>query len=222
MLELAAQRGRMVDRQLARRGIDDPKVLKAMREVPREAFVCEDLREFAYDDRSLPIEAGQSISQPYIVGLMIQAAAIQLGDRVLEIGAGSGYAAAVISRIATQVFAIERHGDLAGLAARRLARLGYNNVEVRTSDGSLGWAEAARYDAILVAACGPSLPQALQDQLQIGGCLIMPMGESNDTQRLIKMTRVSESHFKEEDLGGVVFVPLVGAHGWTEVEALGR
>jgi protein-L-isoaspartate(D-aspartate) O-methyltransferase len=221
MLELAAQRGRMVDRQLARRGIDDPKVLKAMREVPREAFVREDLREFACDDRSLPIEAGQSISQPYIVGLMIQAAAIQLGDRALEIGAGSGYAAAVISRIASQVFAIDRHGELAGLAARRLERLGYDNVEVRTGDGTLGWAEAAPYDAILVAACGPSLPQALRDQLQIGGRLIMPMGESNDTQRLIKMTRVNASHFKEENLGGVMFVPLVGAHGWTD-ETLGR
>ena len=218
MLDLAPDRMKMVDRQLARRGVRDSHVLDAMREVPREAFVPEGLQEFAYEDTPLPIEAGQTISQPYIVGLMVEAAEVRPGDRVLEIGAGSGYAAAVISRIADRVYAIERHDELTVLATQRLKRLGYDNVEVRTGDGTHGWPEAAPFDAILAAAGGPAVPQVRKDQLDIGGCLVMPVGETQREQRLVKVTRTSARHFEEEDLGGVMFVPLIGEHGWTRDE----
>jgi protein-L-isoaspartate(D-aspartate) O-methyltransferase len=218
MLDLAPDRMKMVDRQLARRGVRDSHVLDAMREVPREAFVPDGLREFAYDDTPLPIEAGQTISQPYIVGLMVEAAEVRPGDRVLEIGAGSGYAAAVISRIADRVYAIERHDELTVLATKRLQRLGYDNVEVRTGDGTHGWPEAAPFDAIMAAAGGPAVPQVLKDQLDIGGRLVMPVGETQREQRLVKVTRTGAKHFEEEDLGGVMFVPLIGEHGWTRDE----
>jgi protein-L-isoaspartate(D-aspartate) O-methyltransferase len=218
MLDLAIDRERMVDRQLARRGVSDRLVLEAMREVPREAFVPEGLQEFAYEDSPLPIEAGQTISQPYIVGLMIEAAEIRPGDRVLEIGAGSGYAAAVISRIASRVYAVERHDELTVLAAERLKLLGYHNVEMRTGDGTHGWPQAAPFDAILAAAGGPAIPQVLKDQLDIGGRLVMPVGETQREQRLVKVTRISATHFEEEDLGGVMFVPLIGEHGWAKDE----
>lgn len=217
MPDLTHARELMVDRQIRRRGVNDDYVLEAMREVPREIFVPEGLQEFAYEDSPLPIEAGQTISQPYIVGLMIQAAGIRPGDRVLEIGAGSGYAAAVMSRIADQVFAIERHDALTDLARKRLQRLGYDNVELRTGDGTRGWPEAGPFDAILAAAGGPAIPQALKDQLDLGGRLVMPVGESQAEQRLVKVTRISASHFEEDDLGGVRFVPLIGEHGWPEV-----
>lgn len=222
MPELVRARERMVDRQVARRGVRDDRVLDAMREVPREAFVPEGLQEFAYDDAPLPIEAGQTISQPYVVGLMIQAAAIRPGDRVLEIGAGSGYAAAVMSRIAGQVFAIERHAALTELARERLRRLGYDNVELRTGDGTRGWVEAGPFDAILAAAGGPSIPQALKDQLDLGGRLVMPVGATRDEQRLVKVTRVSASHFEEDDLGAVRFVPLIGEQGWPDADSARR
>lgn len=216
MLDLTHARELMVDRQIRRRGVNDHYVLEAMGEVPREIFVPEGLQEFAYEDSPLPIEAGQTISQPYIVGLMIQAAAIRPGDRVLEIGAGSGYAAAVMSRIADQVFAVERHDALTDLARKRLQRLGYDNVELRTGDGTRGWPEAGPFDAILAAAGGPAIPQALKDQLDLGGRLVMPVGESQAEQRLVKVTRISANHFEEDDLGGVRFVPLIGEHGWPE------
>lgn len=216
MPDLAQERERMVERQVARRGVRDNQVLDALREVPREAFLPEGLREFAYEDTPLPIEAGQTISQPYIVGAMIEAAAVRPGDQVLEIGAGSGYAAAVLSRIAAQVYAIERHETLSRLAAERMARLGYGNVEIRTGDGTKGWAEAAPFDAILVAAGGPTIPQALKDQLEIGGRLVMPVGDDPREQRLVKVTRKDAVRFEEEDLGGVTFVPLIGEHGWSE------
>jgi protein-L-isoaspartate(D-aspartate) O-methyltransferase len=163
VLDMSLARERMVERQIAQRGVRDPHVTEAMREVPREAFVPEGLQEFAYEDAPLPIEAGQTISQPYIVALMIAAAEIQPGDRVLEIGAGSGYAAAVMSRIAERVYAIERHEDLTDQARERLRRLGYDNVEVRTGDGTHGWPDAAPFDAILAAAGGPAIPQTLKD-----------------------------------------------------------
>ena len=219
MLDHPDARERMVERQLARRGVDDPHVLKAMREVPREAFVPEGLQEFAYDDAPLPIEAGQTISQPYIVGLMVQEARIRPGDRVLEIGAGSGYAAAVMSRIADRVYAIERHGELTELARERLRRLGYDNVELRTGDGTRGWAEAGPFDAILAAAGGPAVPQALKEQLDLGGRLVMPVGDEESGQRLIRVTRTGAAHFEEDDLGGVRFVPLIGEQGWADAEA---
>ena len=219
MLDHPDARERMVERQLARRGVDDPHVLKAMREVPREAFVPEGLQEFAYDDAPLPIEAGQTISQPYIVGLMVQEARIRPGDRVLEIGAGSGYAAAVMSQIADRVYAIERHGELTELARERLRRLGYDNVELRTGDGTRGWAEAGPFDAILAAAGGPAVPQALKEQLDLGGRLVMPVGDEESGQRLIRVTRTGAAHFEEDDLGGVRFVPLIGEQGWADAEA---
>jgi protein-L-isoaspartate(D-aspartate) O-methyltransferase len=216
MFDTAHAREQMVQRQVARRGIHDAHVIAAMGEVPREDFVPEGLQEFAYEDSPLPIEAGQTISQPYIVALMIQAAEIRPGDRVLEIGAGSGYAAAVMSRIAGKVYAIERHEMLTEQARHRLERLDYDNVDLRTGDGTHGWPAEAPFDAILAAAGGPAVPQVLKDQLEIGGRLVMPVGETQREQRLVKVVRKDATHFEEEDLGGVTFVPLIGEHGWTE------
>jgi protein-L-isoaspartate(D-aspartate) O-methyltransferase len=216
MLDLLRERRKMVDRQIARRGVSDKRVLDAMRQAPREAFVPEEYRDFAYDDTPLPIGAGQTISQPFIVAMMIEAAEVSPGERVLEIGAGSGYAAAVLSRIAANVYAIERHSDLAERAAERLARLGYDNVEVRAGDGTQGWPDAAPFDAILASAGGPAIPQTLKDQLGIGGHLVMPVGHTLREQRLMKVTRRSATSFEVEDLGGVVFVPLIGVHGWPQ------
>jgi protein-L-isoaspartate(D-aspartate) O-methyltransferase len=164
----------------------------------------------------LPIEAGQTISQPYVVALMLDAAELSSRDRVLEIGAGSGYAAAVMSRIAAQVFAIERHAELVELAGARFKRLGYANIELRAGDGTQGWPEAAPFDVIIASAGGPAIPQALKQQLAIGGRLVMPVGDSPRSQRLIKVRRAGADAFAEEDLGPVAFVPLIGAHGWRE------
>jgi protein-L-isoaspartate(D-aspartate) O-methyltransferase len=211
---VADDRRRMVERQVRDRGIEDPYVLHAMLEVPREEFVPEALREFAYEDSSLPIESGQTISQPYIVALMIAAVEIRPGDRVLEIGAGSGYAAAVMNRIAGRVYAIERHESLTRCAAERLRRLHFDNVVPRSGDGTKGWPEAAPFDAIVVSAGGPEIPRALKDQLAIGGRLIIPVGDTRENQRLIKLKRTVEEEFEREDLGGVAFVPLIGTHGW--------
>jgi protein-L-isoaspartate(D-aspartate) O-methyltransferase len=214
---LDEQRKRMVERQIAARGVADPRVLEAMRRIPREEFVSDAMREHAYDDSPLPIDEGQTISQPYIVALMVAAAAIRPGDRVLEIGAGSGYAAAVLGAIAGHVHAIERHPRLAMQARERLERLGYaGNIEIRAGDGSGGWPEAAPFDAILAAAGGPAVPDVLLRQLAIGGRLVMPVGENVQSQRLLKITRTGEHAFEREDLGAVRFVPLVGAHGWTD------
>ncbi|TWI05759.1 protein-L-isoaspartate(D-aspartate) O-methyltransferase [Luteimonas cucumeris] len=217
--KFAALRENMIERQLVRRGIDDPGVLMAMRSVPREEFVRANLREFAYEDAPLPIEAGQTISQPYIVALMAQAARIRAGDRVLEIGAGSGYAAAVIAAIGAQVFAIERHAELAELARDRFARLGYANIELRVGDGSVGWPEAAPFDVILAAAGGPSVPALLLRQLVTGGRLVMPVGDTQGSQRLLKLTATGQDNYESEDLGPVAFVPLIGKHGWSTSDA---
>ena len=206
----------MVTSQVARRGATDPGVLEAMREVPREAFVGAGMEEFAYEDAPLPIAAGQTISQPYIVALMIEAAQIKPNDRVLDVGTGSGYAAAVLSRLAGKVFSIERHRELADSARRVLNKLKYTNVEVRHGDGTLGWADASPFDAILVAAGGPEIPEALRRQLKIGGRLVIPIGEVGAIQELVKVVRDSEARFHEEDLGPVTFVPLVGEAGWPE------
>src|SRR3546814_68351 len=204
----------MIDRQIVSRGIKSPHVLAAMRNVPREAFLPDELAEFAYEDSALSIEAGQTISQPYIVALMIDAAGIEPGDTVLEIGAGSGYAAAILGQIAEKVIAIERHEELAQLARDRMERLGYGNVKIITGDGTNGWPETAPFDAILVSAGGPAVPGPLRSQLKIGGRLVIPIG-SADAQRLVRVTREGEEDYAEEDLGGVRFVPLIGAHGWS-------
>ena len=206
----------MVEFQLARRGITDPNVLDAMRRVPREAFVEQGSEEFAYQDSALPIAEQQTISQPYIVALMTQAAEVRPGDRVLDVGTGSGYAAAILAAIGAQVYSIERHGALAETAKQKFARLGYRNTEVRHGDGTLGWPQAAPFDAILVAAGGPEIPEALRRQLKIGGRLIMPIGQLGDSQILVKVVREEENKFYEEDLGEVMFVPLVGEQGWSE------
>jgi protein-L-isoaspartate(D-aspartate) O-methyltransferase len=209
------QREWMVERQIAARGIRDPALLDAMRSVPRHAFVAESLRREAYEDSPLPIEAGQTISQPYIVALMLEAARLRPSDRMLEVGAGSGYASAVASRLVAHVDAIERHPRLVELARERLARLGFDNVDVHVGDGSQGWPTGAPYDAIVVAAAGPQIPQALREQLANGGRLVLPVASGYGAQRLVLVTR-SDDSWREEDLGGVMFVPLVGAQGWPD------
>jgi protein-L-isoaspartate(D-aspartate) O-methyltransferase len=184
-----------------------------MRSVPREIFIAPGFEEFAYEDSALPIAEGQSISQPYIVAAMLEAAELEEGDKVLEIGAGSGYATALLGRVADQVFAIERHAALTEAARERLRALGYDNVELKTADGSNGWPEAAPFDAIIVSAGGPKVPQSLKEQLVIGGRLVIPVGPP-DEQRLIRLTRLAPDEFEEDDLGAVRFVQLIGAEGW--------
>jgi protein-L-isoaspartate(D-aspartate) O-methyltransferase len=214
MSNFASARRCMVDRQIVARGVRDPRVLEAMRQTPREAFLPPELADMAYDDAALPIDAGQTISQPYIVALMLEAAALKPTDRALEIGAGSGYAAAAMSRLCAQVVTIERHADLAHTASARLKAAGYDTIEVHVGDGTKGWSERAPFDAILVAAASPSAPEALLRQLEIGGRLIIPIGQDADKQRLMKIVRAAPNRFENEDLGGVSFVPLIGEYGW--------
>jgi protein-L-isoaspartate(D-aspartate) O-methyltransferase len=199
----------MVARQIEARGIHDSSVLAAMRAVPRELFVAPGLASAAYDDRALPIEADQTISQPYIVALMIAAAGVGRGDRVLEVGAGSGYAAAVLGHVAGEVVAIERHDELARLAAERVAGLGLANVRIVQGDGMLGWPEGAPFDAILVAAGSVEVPPALVEQLRVGGRLVMPVGGRWAGQSLVKLTRQADGSLQREHLCEVRFVPLV-------------
>jgi protein-L-isoaspartate(D-aspartate) O-methyltransferase len=212
----AAARNRMVERQIERRGIADPRVLEAMRTVPREHFVPELHRSEAYEDRPLPIGEGQTISQPYVVALMAEALGLEPGGKVLEVGAGSGYAAAVLGQLAGEVFAIERHEALARAAAARMAELGYENVHVVAGDGTLGWPKEAPFDAILVSAGGPEVPKALLDQLAEGGRLVIPVGDGNREQELIKVVREGPGLHREESLGRVQFVPLIGEQGWRD------
>jgi protein-L-isoaspartate(D-aspartate) O-methyltransferase len=211
MTDFARLRELMVSRQIEARGIGDPALLAALRAVPREAFVSPDQAYAAYEDWPLPIEAGQTISQPYIVALMIDAADISADDHVLEIGAGSGYAAAVIGRIAKNVVAIERHQELAALATARMQQLGYDNVRIVEGDGSRGWPEEAPFDAILAAASGSHVPQALIDQLKSGGRLVMPLGGRWSIQSLVKLTKGDNGTIDREELGAVRFVPLIEA-----------
>ena len=205
-------------RLLKNRGISDQAVLDAMAAVPREHFVGMDLAEFAYDDTPLPIEEGQTISQPYIVALMTEALHLGPTDSVLEVGTGSGYAAAVLSRVAQQVYSIERHRSLAHQAESRLHKLGYDNVKVLCGDGTLGWPEHAPYDAIVVTAGGPETPRSLVEQLKIGGRMVIPAGPSLTEQKLLRITRTSTEEVKIEELGAVRFVPLIGEEGWREAE----
>jgi protein-L-isoaspartate(D-aspartate) O-methyltransferase len=213
---LAAQRKQLVDRQIKGRGITDRAVLAAVEAVPREAFLPPEMAEFAYLDRALPIEKGQTISQPYIVALMTEALKLTPSHRVLEVGTGSGYAAAILGKIAREVYTIERHAELAETAARRLREQGFGNVHVLHGDGTLGWPQHAPYDAIVVAAGGPEVPRALLDQLAIGGRLVIPVGAEKTLQSLVRMTRTARDNYQREDLGEVCFVPLVGAGGWEE------
>jgi protein-L-isoaspartate(D-aspartate) O-methyltransferase len=214
MSDFSRQRRDMVDRQVAARGVRSPTLLEAMRQVPREQFLPQRLQEFAYEDSPLPIEGEQTISQPYIVAFMIEALDLKGGENVLEIGAGSGYAAAVLSRIAGEVYTVERIAQLAEKAASRLADLGYDNVHVLHGDGTLGWADHAPFDAIVVAAGGPSVPDTLKQQLKVGGRLVIPVGSDPRVQELVRVTRRSEVEFSSEDIADVRFVPLIGAEGW--------
>jgi protein-L-isoaspartate(D-aspartate) O-methyltransferase len=190
--------------------------------VRREGFVPSYLGEFAYDDTPLPIEEEQTISQPYIVAFMVEALELEGGERVLEIGTGSGYAAAVLAEIAGEVYSIERHPRLAQAAKKKLAAQGYTKVSLRCGDGTLGWPEEAPFDAIIVAAGGPRVPVSLREQLRVGGRLVIPVGTTVGLQALVRITRTNESEFREEDLGGVRFVPLVGKEGWHEEERVRR
>ena len=216
MTDFAAAREKMVERQIAARGIHDRRILEAFRSVPREEFVPDHLREFAFEDAPLPIEADQTISQPYIVALMLEAAELEGSDKVLEIGAGSGYAAAILSRLVDEVVAIERHGELARLAGERMERLGAENVSIYEGDGTRGLAEKGPFDAIIVSASGSHVPDVLLGQLEVGGRLVMPVGEPQEVQKLLKITRTGEDEYEQEELGAVRFVPLIGAHAWDE------
>jgi protein-L-isoaspartate(D-aspartate) O-methyltransferase len=212
--DFAALREEMVDRHITARGVRSRLVLNAMRKVPREAFLPHDLHEFAYEDAPLPIAAEQTISQPYIVAYMTDALGLAGGEKVLEIGTGSGYAAAVLAEIAGEVYTVERIGQLAEKAAAVIERLGYRNIHILHADGTRGWADHAPYDAIVVAAGGPKVPENLLAQLRVGGRLVIPVGSDIRGQELVRVTRVSETDYKREDLADVRFVPLLGEEGW--------
>lgn len=212
-LESALQRTRMIRQQLLPRGITDPRVLAAFRAVPREEFVSRNLRDSAYADTPLPIGYEQTISQPYVVALTAEALALQPGDRVLDIGTGSGYAAAIFSRLASEVFGVERLPELVQAARQTLLRINYQNIHIVCADGSLGLLEHAPYDAIAVGASAPAIPQALLDQLAQGGRLVIPIGPDH-TQTLMRVTRTGPNMFRKEPIGEVRFVPLVGDAAW--------
>jgi len=216
MTDFTREREAMVEQQLRGRGIGEPHILDAFRAVSREGFVPATHAHLAYGDHPLPIEAEQTISQPCIVALMIQAAGIGPGDTVLEVGAGSGYAAAVISRIAGSVVAMERQPELVEIARARLRRLRFDNVEIIEGDGTRGCAERAPFDAILVAASGSHAPESLIAQLAPGGRLVMPIGDPHGAQELVKVTKQDDGILRQESLGAVRFVPLIGEEGWND------
>lgn len=210
----------MVDDHIFARGVRSELVLDAMRKVPRESFLPQNLQEFAYEDSPLPIAENQTISQPYIVALMVEALLLKGGETVLEIGTGSGYAAAILAQIAGDVYTVERIGQLAEKAATVLSDHGYSNVHVLHGDGTRGWPDHAPYDAIVVAAGGPKIPDSLRFQLKVGGRLVIPVGTDVRAQELVRVTRISETEYKREDLADVRFVPLLGEEGWeTETPA---
>jgi protein-L-isoaspartate(D-aspartate) O-methyltransferase len=204
----------MVRTQIAARGVRDPAVLGAMERVPREAFIGDHLSLYAYSDQALPIQEGQTISQPYIVALMAEALALKPRDRVLEIGTGSGYAAAVLSLIAAEVISVERIPSLAASARERLERLGYSGVRVEEGDGTTGWPGLAPYEAIQVTAGAPEIPPSLPAQLADGGRLVIPVGTSQTHQMLVRLTREPGGRLLREELATVAFVPLVGKEAW--------
>lgn len=210
--DLLKARMRMVDEQIVPRGIRDPRVIAAMRKVPRHLFVEEALHNQAYSDHPLPIGEKQTISQPFMVALMTEALQLKGMEKVLEIGAGSGYQTAILAEVAFKVFSIERVRSLTIQARKLLYDLGYLNVEIKFSDGTLGWVEESPFDAIIVTAGSPGIPQPLVDQLVLGGRLVIPVGDSYD-QDLVRITKTEEG-VKREDLGGCRFVKLIGQHGW--------
>jgi len=207
-------REEMLMSQLMPRGIDDPRVLEAMRKVPREVFVQGPMQDEAYDDRPLPIGEDQTISQPFIVALMSQALGLRDEDKVLEIGTGSGYQAAVLAELSQAVYTVERIDSLLETARTNLEKLGYTNVHLKRFDGTLGWPEHAPYDAIMVTAAAPRIPRPLFGQLKEGGRMVIPIGDRLG-QDLVKVTKKQHGYF-EQNLGGVRFVSLVGDYGWKE------
>ena len=215
-MDFTTARNRMVDSQLVSRGIKDAKVLLAMRKVPRHRFVEEALISQAHGDHPLPIGEKQTISQPYIVALMTEALELKGTERVLEIGTGSGYQTAILAELAEKVYSIERMYPLSVKARRLLDELGYLNVVLKVGDGTLGWKEEAPFDAVIVTAGSPDVPQPLVDQLAVGGRLVIPVGDRY-SQSLVRVARTKEG-IKKSDLGGCRFVNLVGQHGWQELE----
>lgn len=210
------ERNAMIRTQLIQRGISDQRVLDAMSAVPRHLFVPMDGRDLAYEDRALPIDQGQTISQPFVVALMTQALRLTGNERVLDVGTGSGYGAAVLSQLASKVYSVERHSALAQFARQRLYDLGYTNVRVLVGDGTSGLPEHAPFDAIIVAAAAPWVPRPLREQLSSSGCMVIPVG-GRDEQFLLRLTKHNGS-MKVERMRGVRFVPLVGSHAWEKAD----
>ena len=207
-----AARAQMVEEQLRRRGLTDPRMLAAFRKVPRHLFVPSGLQPNAYTDHPLPIGGGQTISQPYMVALMTAQLSLQGHERVLEIGTGSGYQTAILAELALEVYSVERIPDLLIAAEERLSRLGYLNVHLTTSNGSLGWPGHAPYDAVIVTAAAPDVPHALLDQLADGGRMAIPVGSAGE-QMLHRITK-QDAQLLREQIASCVFVPLIGAEGW--------
>jgi protein-L-isoaspartate(D-aspartate) O-methyltransferase len=210
----AVEREEMVDTQLMPRGIEDEAVLDSMLTVPRHKFVPDRLEDRAYEDCALPIAEGQTISQPYIVALMVEALKPNSTDKILEIGTGSGYAAAVLSRTVYKVYTIERHEKLAEKAKDRFEELDYNNIEVRIGDGTKGWPEEEKFDGIVVSAGAPVVPESLAEQLVVGGNIVIPVGRKEGGQDLLRLTKKKDNNLAREYLGEVRFVPLIGEEGW--------
>lgn len=213
MDEFQIPRERMIGLLREHYKIADEQVLQAMREVPRHFFVPDALKAQAYKDNALPIAANQTISQPFIVARMTELLELNNQSKVLEIGAGSGYQTAILAKLAAKIYAIERVAQLANQAQERFQKLGITNVTLHCGDGTLGWDAYAPYDGILVAAGSPVMPEPLLTQLKIGGRLVIPVGQDQQSQRLIRVTR-TEGNYQTEDFGACAFVPLIGEHGW--------
>lgn len=212
-MDLKRNRERMVRDQIEGRGIKDRNVLEAMRKVPRHKFVEEALGFKAYEDHPLPIGLGQTISQPYIVALMTETLEVEEGMKVLEIGTGSGYQAAILAEMGAEVYTVERIEELYYAARKRMTRMGYANVRLKLDDGTMGWPEHAPYERILVTAGGPSVPEPLVEQLDDPGMLLIPVGGAKRTQILVRVIK-EDGRISEERLGSCAFVDLVGRHGW--------
>lgn len=216
-MDYTVARRRMVQQQIVARDINDPRLINAMNKVPRHLFVDEGLRGHAYADGSLPIGHKQTISQPYIVAAMSAALELQGHERVLEIGTGSGYQTAILAMLAKRVYSVERIAALATRARKVLDHLQLSNVNIKIADGTLGWKDQAPFDAILVAAGAPDIPQEYLNQLATGGKLVLPIGSYNQ-QSLIRITRLGDDQFQREELMGCRFVPLIGEAGWAETQ----